>query len=138
MPSAVLAVDELPRQAVDRLGCKKSSTLTNSTVCTLPTFTCKTAPELDHFIALGFSCPQAAFLNNDISFTSSTHSVPAWPILAAQCEVFVEYSSHGQPSGDEDDNALGGSYILHLKPWGASYRIRSSAKAEVISVIGSK
>ena len=44
--SAVLVVDELRRQAVDRRCCKRPSRLRNWSVCTHPTFTRRTASEL--------------------------------------------------------------------------------------------
>ena len=44
--SAVLVVDELQRQAVDRRCCKRPSRLRNWSVCTPPTFTRRTASEL--------------------------------------------------------------------------------------------
>ena len=44
--SAVLVVDELQRQAVDRRCCKRPSRLRNWIVCTHPTFTGRTASEL--------------------------------------------------------------------------------------------
>ena len=44
--SAILVIDELQRQAVDRRCSKKPSRLRNWSVCTHPTFTCRTSSEL--------------------------------------------------------------------------------------------
>ena len=88
--SAVLVVDELKRQAVDRRCCERPSRLGNWSVCTPTPLTRRTVSELiTVHIILSLCCPQAAlFLESSILHILGTQRVCS-VILATDAPIFA-------------------------------------------------